>query len=503
VLSGSGQLTPSLTEVPPTTAALNKPRSTGLLSSMNKLAASAPAQAPAPVNELSKTNVAPDQSQSSAHNTPAPPTRSRLGVKPGLLRPVTGRQVAPATGPASDTAQATTGALPLTSSNPPAGSPMPSNPAWPQPAPHVTTTLSAPSQQSGITNTDAFTATKRSVSDPQSPFSALQTTGTLTLPNAEQGNTGTVKLTDAMKVVQVPVAGQPGRYVTGLLPMLPSASPSDAQGQTAPATAPRTFTLTRPHKILALVMLVLVILSSSGIFWYLHSRPTMPSKYGVQAEPIKPDLKAITAARATATTVANTILADPLNQNIHNWPVSTTGNKHYVFVNGAYHITDNDPVQSAPAILPDLVLKGPFVYSLKMDEIKGDDTSINNSFGMILRLSSHTVRGKNVVTFYCFEVVNNSDGKYQFVKYDSSSKASTPWVSIWQHPFGREFHQGHGPKNANTFKIVANGKHFTFFVNGKQVGTAQDSSLTAGEIGMLVNLKGTEVAFSNLLLTYR
>jgi hypothetical protein len=43
---------------------------------------------------------------------------------------------------------------------------------------------------------------------------------------------------------------------------------------------------------------------------------------------------------------------------------------------------------------------------------------------------------------------------------------------------------------------------FTFFVNGKQVGTCKESALSSGSVGMLVNLDGAEVAFSNLLLTH-
>src|SRR5215469_4597294 len=48
------------------------------------------------------------------------------------------------------------------------------------------------------------------------------TTGSLTVPDYEQTNTGTIKLTGPVKVVQVPVAGQPGQYITGLLPVLPN-----------------------------------------------------------------------------------------------------------------------------------------------------------------------------------------------------------------------------------------------------------------------------------------
>ena len=47
-----------------------------------------------------------------------------------------------------------------------------------------------------------------------------------------------------------------------------------------------------------------------------------------------------------------------------------------------------------------------------------------------------------------------------------------------------------------------NGDKFTVTVNGTTLPkTFQDASLTQGMVGMIVNLKGTEVAFSNLLIT--
>ena len=105
--------------------------------------------------------------------------------------------------------------------------------------------------------------------------------------------------------------------------------------------------------------------------------------------------------------------------------------------------------------------------------------------------------------FYTFEVVNKKGGQYQFWKYDNSQGPSAdPWKQLANHPFGSEFHQGQGPANSNTFKILVNGKNFTLIVNGKQVWLTRDSSLASGQVGMLVNLKGTEVAFSNLKLTW-
>src|SRR5258708_39669005 len=96
-----------------------------------------------------------------------------------------------------------------------------------------------------------------------------------------------------------------------------------------------------------------------------------------------PEVEATMTAIVFATANANIILTDPLTQNIHNWLVVTSGTMLYVFKNGAYHITDNDNTRGAPAILPDLTLKGPFVYTLTMQEGKGSDHSVNNNSGLI------------------------------------------------------------------------------------------------------------------------
>ena len=175
----------------------------------------------------------------------------------------------------------------------------------------------------------------------------------------------------------------------------------------------------------------------------------------------------------------------------------------YVFKDGAYHITDNDNSRGAPAILSGVILQGPFVYTLTMEEIKGDNTSVNNQFGMIFRATIQNKNGKTFTTFYTLEVLNKTGGEYQFWKYDDrQGPNSNLWVKLASHSFGSEFHEGQGSKSVNTFKIIANGKNFTLVVNGKKAWTFQDGSFATGGIGMLVNLKGTEVAFSNLLLTH-
>jgi serine/threonine protein kinase len=300
-----------------------------------------------------------------------------------------------------------------------------------------------------------------------------------------------ITLTGVAKVVSVHVAGQLGRYFTSLLSVLPINLP-EAKAR-----------LQRHLKLIGLVMVALLVFSS-GTFWFIHVRSgSTGSTHKSPAAAGTPVVGATLTARARATANANIILTDPLSRNIHDWPVLTGGPMIYKFVDGAYHITNNDSTRESPAILPGLTLKGPFVYTLTMEEIKGDDTSVNNAFGMMFRASIQTMHGKTISTFYTFEVLNKPGGEYQCWKYDDSKGTSvTPWSELWHHDFGNEFHEGQGPKSINTFKIFANGKTFTLLVNGKKVGTVQDSSFASGEVGMLVNLKGTEVAFSNLKLTY-
>ena len=255
--------------------------------------------------------------------------------------------------------------------------------------------------------------------------------------------------------------------------------------------------------MLTLVVVVMLVVCGSGLIWFIHTHSSQSIRPGAG------NTAAHVKATATTSANANVILIDALSANIHNWPIAPTGSIIYAFENGAYHITDNNPKQGAPAILPDVSLSGSFAYTLTMEEIKGNDTSVNNEFGLIVRAGSQNQHGKIVTTFYSFEVLNTKNGEYQFWKYDSSSGSSSgPWTKLWHHPFGKEFHQGHGSGSINTLKIFVNGKNFTLIVNGKQIATVSDTSCKgcpctcSGGIGMWVNFQGTEVAFSNLRLTH-
>lgn len=309
----------------------------------------------------------------------------------------------------------------------------------------------------------------------------------------------------------MPVAGQPGRYVTGLLPVLEEQKTS-LPPPIAKKVAAVDILLKGRLKLVVLIAVVVLVVFSSFAFFLVQSHN------GSLATGDKKATGQNTSATATVNSAAgsdaNVIVKDPLDGNggnIHNLLLGRSGGSLYTFKNDAYHITVNSQ-NSAIALLPSVSVPDAFVYTLTMQAIRGDETGTTtgpNAFGMIFCFNQQIKGKKTITTFYSFDVVNVKNGEYQFQKYQGTSDAGNTtgtWAPIWPKAektvhFGNEFHFGHSPKSKNTFSVVVNGNKFTFVVNGKQVGTAQDASLKKGGIGMFVNLQGTEVAFSNLLLT--
>ena len=336
----------------------------------------------------------------------------------------------------------------------------------------------------------------------RSPSANFNNTGTLIGP--EQGSS-TVRLNDPVKVVKVPVAGQSGQFVTGLLPFAKQAEEEQGgKGQKKQSKRnSKAFT-----KIGLIAALIVIVLGSVGAFLFVRSHPSKQTvaqqgtaqQRTVQQTAPPSDPRTLAQIQATATAQANVILSDPLNKNIHNW--LTTPPDVYAFKNGAYHITDHGDTGAAVA-LPARTFDDPLAYQLTLQEAKGDDNNVKNTFGMIFRFSQDTKNGKKVTTFYSFEVVNVKGGEYQFWRYDDSNKDNA-WTMIndGHLPFGNEYHQGKGQGATNTIKISMNGNKFTVTVNGKTLAkTFQDDALKTGTVGMIVNNDGTEVAFNNLLLT--
>jgi len=317
------------------------------------------------------------------------------------------------------------------------------------------------------------------------------------------GDTGMLKLYQPVKVVKVPIAGQPGQYMTGILQVVPrpqaqtGALPPPAHTDTTPKSKTQKY-----GKIIVLVIAILAIILTSSIYALTRPAPVTHTDTTKQSagttKTNDPNATATASINATATVEeTNLIQDDPLNENIHNWRQGSYQGQHYEFKDGAYHVRNDAKVTTLAAQF-NLPLPTKYSYSLTMQQVKGDQNSPFNFYGLLLRYSEDK---KQVPTFYFFSIINDKgQSKYQFRRYDGHTpKDQNPWVATpFEHAAGNELHKGNDP---NIVKIIVDGSHFTFLVNGKQVGTAQDTKYAeTGSLGMGVNQQGSEVAFTKFRL---
>jgi serine/threonine protein kinase len=334
---------------------------------------------------------------------------------------------------------------------------------------------------------------------PTETLAELETEKTLDTEAESQKTPVSMNPTDSLKGVQeTTVADQLDQSLIEEVPVTPQ--PQDSMSF-APNRVRKQISQPRLRRLIVIASL-LAIFAVLGTLFMAWIKPSTP----IENKPVgSSNMTATAIAHLTAKTQSNVILSDPLKQNTHHW--YTDPPSAYAFKDGAYHITDDNDQNGRAGILSTNSFGDTIGYQLTMEEIIGNDANANNSFGMIFRFSQQDNKknknGDPIITFYSFEVVNMKGGAYYFWKYDNTNP-NNPWTLIQdgKQPFGSEFHQGQGSQAVNTFKIFMHGNKFTVTVNGTTLSkTFEDASLTQGMVGMIVNLKGTEVAFSNLLIT--
>ena len=183
--------------------------------------------------------------------------------------------------------------------------------------------------------------------------------------------------------------------------------------------------------------------------------------------------------------IGSGIFADSLADNQQAWPVSST----FFFVHGQYHIQNKSSRNVALALYADRSFAN-LRLTVTMLQVHGlHDAS--DYYGVVLRSATDQSH------YYLFEVSAWNGGQYAFLRYNGQYK--TLAVGLAPSLLTRT-----GQSNAIT--VEAAGNTFTFFVNGRAVGTpVTDSSnvaLTAGEIGLYVEEQDAEVAFSHLRIDF-
>jgi hypothetical protein len=191
--------------------------------------------------------------------------------------------------------------------------------------------------------------------------------------------------------------------------------------------------------------------------------------------PTKPDaaqLRQRTAASAAATQAAlRGVFTDPLLSNQNGWLTNTD----CVFKADGYHLT-----------------RGYLAYAPVADATNFDVTvQVTQTTGTVLAPYGLVFRRISLGNYYVFGIDGN--GKWTF--YKALENVGTDIVAFTASPAINQ-----GLNAQNTLEVKAQGTHFTFFVNGTQVGEADDASLAkAGELGVAGH-DDIEVVFTDFSL---
>lgn len=263
-----------------------------------------------------------------------------------------------------------------------------------------------------------------------------------------------------------PMYGQPA---PGSVPMMP------AYGQPAPGSVPfypQPGMMQPPARktniglIVGIVALVVVlVIAVIGTVLLLRIGAASPTPQG---PPV--GATATSAAAATATAGLNVVFQDSLLSNANGW----ADDSHCSFQSDGYHVKDGY-ICYAPA--------GNFTDSTVSVQVKQVAGDVHYFYGLVLRRGSQG-------NFYEFDIDGN--GKWAFGKVVNGTYTEIV-------PFVAHSAIKRGLNATNTLSVTASSTHFLFFVNGTQVGQADDSTFSSGYCGVEGD-DHLEVVFTNFTI---
>jgi serine/threonine protein kinase len=178
---------------------------------------------------------------------------------------------------------------------------------------------------------------------------------------------------------------------------------------------------------------------------------------------------------------------DLLVQDKGNWPTSNT----FFFQGNTYAIENTSTLGDPEMAFYGNHLYRNFTIQVTTTELSGTSDEADY-YGLVFRAASDQSH------FYLFNVSAAENGQYTFMRYDGGSQ----WMPLSSgHISG--FHSN--KHDSNTLRVEARGNSFALFINGTLAGkTFEDSSkkaLISGEVGLMVEERGSKVAFSHLYIT--
>jgi tRNA A-37 threonylcarbamoyl transferase component Bud32 len=188
-------------------------------------------------------------------------------------------------------------------------------------------------------------------------------------------------------------------------------------------------------------------------------------------------------AQAAATAVADAgdvpaaasdwpiVLSDPFDPNVNDWPVGDYSDER---VTGNRLVTGGTYRWQAEALdgviwwsIPDIASVSDFYLTAEARRVNGVE---DGQYGVILRRADRDNYG-------LFKIEDSQYFKFS-VRYEGEWETVVDWTEA---PAIR-------PGEVNRLTVIAEGSHFTFYINDEYVGEASDDRLTRGQSGLAIEL---------------
>ena len=248
-----------------------------------------------------------------------------------------------------------------------------------------------------------------------------------------------------------------------------------------PPRAPRK----RTRLLIGLALAVIIIAEGAGGA-YLIRKNAGPSGSVAQiatatSQPTAtpPPTAIPTATRPPASTATPaprlvTLFFDPLTSNKNGWPTDASD---CFFRSDGYHVANG-----AECLAP---FKAPSNLNITVT------TKFVQGSSIISYRIGFRVLSPNRQQYYLF--ITDSGG---WLVFGPSGYVTSPHTSS-------VIHRGIGA--VNTLEVACSGSHFTFYINGVNMGSATSGAVASGGVGLGIepnqNAIGTEVAFTNFTIT--
>jgi hypothetical protein len=167
------------------------------------------------------------------------------------------------------------------------------------------------------------------------------------------------------------------------------------------------------------------------------------------------------------------VFSDSFDEDTNGWPTDTADGEYAALepsiTGGKYLVVMTAKKSAFWWFHPDLGDLDDFFVSVTAEKVSG---TADAEYGLVFRLGED---------YYSFGITKETQKYSVYLWFDEK----------WEDVLDRTFSELIDPKGPNRLAVLAQGSDFTLFINGEEVDTFQDDSLSSGEVGVGINLNKT------------